>query len=472
MTLANSMPTPATIHSDNLPNIVLIGRANVGKSTLFNKLIEENKALVSTIAGTTRTNNEGDVLWRGKYMHLIDTGGQDTEENEAFAQEIFDQAEEALSEADIIIMVVDAKVGVLPQERELAKRLQKQAHKQKIELLFLANKVDNARIEKRIEDNEWLKLGLGKPYAVSAASGRGIGDFLDVLVSKANKLSTRPKKKKEFNKDNSIRVSLIGKPNAGKSSLFNKLIGQDKVIVSDVAHTTREPFDTTITFQATKTKKQTVTFVDTAGIRRKARVKGFLEREGIKKSIQSIEDSDVVLLVLDGSESISSQDLQLGGLVEKRSKSVIIIVNKWDLAEDNSEQNRNAVKKMVYRHFPHLDFAPLLFTSGKTGYRIHDIFPLIMRVMNARKTEIPEAVLETFIEEIQRIHRPSRGKGTRHPKIKGFRQVHANPPIFDLLIKYKTSIHRSYVHFIENKLRERFDFTGTPIVIKMTKIRR
>jgi len=465
------MPTPGVIEQDNLPVVVLTGRANVGKSTFFNKLVEENKALVSTIAGTTRTNNEADVLWRGKYIHLIDTGGQDTSENEAFDEDIYAQAESALEQADIVVMIVDAKVGMLPQERELARRLQKQVKKTGAELMLIANKVDNTRIERNLADPEWLKLALGEPFPVSAANGRGVGDFLDTVYSKLHSRPVRPKQKKEVDRKETLRISLIGKPNVGKSSLFNKLIGQEKVIVSDIAHTTREPFDTDMVYDHNG-KKQHMTFVDTAGIRRKARVKGFLERGGIRKSIQSIEESDLILLTLDGNDPISSQDLQLGGLIERRSKSVIILINKWDLSEDNSQTRRSEVEKMVRSHFPHLDFAPIMFVSGMTGYRVHDIFPMIMSVAQARKTEIPERVLEKFMDEIQKVHRPSRGKGTRHPKIMGFKQVNSDPPIFDLQIKYRTSIHRSYIHFIENRLRDRFDFTGTPIVIKMTKMRR
>lgn len=468
------MPTPAHITSDQLPHVLLIGRANVGKSSLFNKLTEENKALVSTIAGTTRTNNEGDIIWRGKEIHLIDTGGQDTEENELFAKEIVDQAEDALERADIIVMVVDAKVGILPQERELARKLQKIAKKTTADIIFIANKVDNSKIENKLDDPEWLKLALGRPLPVSAASGRGVGDFLDEVYKLANKRSVRPKKVRQKNEE-TISVSLVGKPNVGKSSMFNKLIGQDKVIVSDVAHTTREPFDTTVTYESalgTKKKKHTITFVDTAGVRRKARVSGFLEREGIKKTVGAIEKSDIVLLVIDGSEPISSQDLQLGGLVKKRSKSVIIVINKWDLSEDNSETQRNHVKKVVRSHFPHLDFAPIIFVSGKTGYRIHDLFPLIIRVMEARKTSIPAATLNKFLETSMRQHKPSRGKGTRQPKILGMKQLNVNPPIFEIKIKYRTSIHRSYISYLENKLREQFDFIGAPIVIKMTKLRK
>lgn len=466
------MPTPAKIKNENLPIVVLVGRANVGKSTLFNTLIEEKKALVSTVAGTTRTNNEGDVLWRGSYFHVIDTGGQDTKENENFSEEILSQAESALKQADIVVMVVDAKTGPLPQERDLARKLQKQTQKLGTKLLLVVNKCDNAKLRASLENQEWLKLALGKPIGVSAANGAGVGDFLDIIHKIIDELPDKTREKEEMDRRDIIRVSLVGKPNVGKSSLFNKLIGQDKVIVSDIAHTTREPFDTLVAYKPDEERSYTIKFVDTAGMRRKAKVSGYLERAGIGKTIQSVEDSDIVLLVLDASEPIASQDLQLGGLIEKRSKSVIIVVNKWDLAEDTSEKKRNEVINGIREVFAHLDFAPIIFTSGKTGYRIHDIFPLIVRVMNARKTEVPGNVLEKFIRDIQKMHRPSRGKGTRHPEIMGMKQLRANPQIFEIFIKHRTSIHRSYLHFIENKLREYFDFTGSPIIIKMTKLKK
>lgn len=466
------MATPASIHNDNFPIVVLVGRVNVGKSTLFNKLIEEKKALVSTIAGTTRTNNEGDVLWRGNYFHVIDTGGQDTEINEDFADEIISQAESAIKKAHVIVLVTDAKIGPLPQDKELARKLQKQARKQGASLILVANKADNSKARAGLESADWLKLALGKPMSVSAANGAGVGDFLDSVHAIIDALPEKSRSKEDVDRREVIRVSLVGKPNVGKSSLFNKLIGEDKVIVSEIAHTTRESFDTTVQYQPSEENSYTITFVDTAGMRRKSKVSGYLERAGIGKTIESIENSDMVLLVLDGAEPIASQDLQLGGLIEKRSKSVIIVINKWDLAEDTSDKRRNEVVEGIRATLPHLDFAPVIFTSGKTGYRTHDIFPLIIRVMNARKTEVPNSVLEKFIEDIQKMHRPSRGKGTRHPHIMGMKQLRGNPPIFEIFIKHRTSIHRSYVHFIENKLREYFDFTGAPIIIKMTKLKK
>ncbi|PIZ96362.1 MAG: ribosome biogenesis GTPase Der, partial [Candidatus Magasanikbacteria bacterium CG_4_10_14_0_2_um_filter_33_14] len=297
-----------TLLKNNLPTIALLGRANVGKSTFFNTLISENKALVSNIAGTTRNNNEGIIVWRGKEINVIDTGGVDNDQNEFFANEILVQAEKALEEADILIMLVDAKSLLLPQERELAKKIKAKYKNKKI--FLVANKADSKRDILNL-DQSYFKLGLGEPFLISATNGKGVGDLLDILYKELGRASVRPKKVKAESK--TIKVSLIGKPNVGKSSIFNKLIGEEKVIVSDLAHTTREPFDTDIEYEMNG-KKQKVTFVDTAGIRRKAKVDGFLEKEGIKRSIETIANSDIILLVIDGSEPISSQDMQLGGL--------------------------------------------------------------------------------------------------------------------------------------------------------------
>lgn len=465
------MASPTTPTTRRLPTAVIIGRANVGKSSLFNKLIEDKKALVSDIAGTTRTNNEGEILWRGKNVRIIDTGGPDNSENERFTDEIIRQSEQAVAEADAIIFVADSRVGILPQERLLIKKLRESPISKKIPIIFVASKCDKPKQDGDIGGKAWLSLGLGAPHPVSAASGRGIGDFLDVLYTAVSKGSNRPKILAPEPTKRPVRVSIIGKPNVGKSSLFNKLIGEEKVIVSDIAHTTREPFDTTLQYEEDG-KKHTITFVDTAGIRRKAKVEGDLERQGVAKSIEMIGKSDIVLLVIDGNEPISTQDLQLGGLLEQHSRSTIIILNKWDLTDDSSDTHRQEVKEKIYKHFPHLKYAPIVFVSGKTGFRVHQIFPLILQVEKARATVVPTRELDDFLHEVVREHRPARGKGTRHPGLVGIRQLGASPPVFELFIKYRTSLHLSYVHFLENKLRERFDFFGTPIVIKLTKMKR
>ncbi len=464
------MATPAKIITDNLPVIVLVGRVNVGKSTLFNRLIEEKKALVSDIPGTTRTVNEGLMLWRGKYCKIIDTGGLTFTDEVVLEKEIKEQTEKAVRQADLVVFVTDAQDGILPQEKELAKLIRRTTEKP---IIFVANKTDSNFLEKNLYQPEWKKLGLGEPFPVSAANGRNLGDFLDLIYKHLTKIKKTPKRK--ITTEKIINISLIGKPNVGKSSIFNKLIGEEKVIVSPLPHTTREPHDTLVDYHYQidgKEEIMKINFIDTAGIRRKTKVEGGLEGQGVMRSIKIAEESEIILFVIDGTETISTQDRQLGGLLEKRVKSVIILVNKWDLAEDNSDSARNEVKKMVYSYFPHLDFAPILFVSGKNGYRIHNIFPEIIKAHEARRTVIPEDALHQFIKHTIKEHLPSRGKGTRHPEILGFKQLDINPPVFEMYIKPKTSLHESYVRFVERRLREQFDFYATPIIIRLTKLKR
>jgi len=454
------MATPAKIIDQNLPMVVLVGRVNVGKSTLFNRIIEIQKALVSKIPGTTRTRNINIATWRGKNFNIVDTGGLTFSEDVPLETEIIAQTELALKEADVVVFIVDIQSGILPQERELAKRLIKNKNK----VIFVANKADNERLRSEIYESDLMKLGLGEPFPISAANGANVGNLLDEIYKKMGKSGTRPKKVKAFNP---IKIALIGKPNVGKSSLFNKLIGKEQVIVSDLAHTTREPHDMLV-----EVDKQPLLFVDTAGIRKKAKVHGELEQEGVGKSIQMIKKADIVLLLLDASEPITSQDQQLGGLLRESTKSVIIVVNKWDLAEDNEDSARNEAKEKIYAQFPHLDFAPIIFVSAKTQYRTHQIFPLIFRAWEERHKVLPPEELKEYFKKITKEHRPARGKGTRHPKIVSFEQIHNNPPMFEMCIQSKTSVHYSYVHYIENRLREKFGFFAAPIVIKLTKLKR
>ncbi|MFA5061542.1 MAG: ribosome biogenesis GTPase Der [Patescibacteria group bacterium] len=454
------MATPAKIITHDLPTIALVGRVNVGKSTLFNRITETNKALVSKIPGTTRTRNIAVAAWRGKNFNLVDTGGLTFSNKIPLEDEIIKQTEMAMAEADLILFVIDIQAGILPQERELAKRLIKNKNK----VVFVANKADGAKWRDTIYDKDILSLGFGEPFPVSATNGANLGNLLEIIYKRLGKISKRPKKLKKINP---IKVAVIGKPNVGKSSIFNKLIGKDQVIVSGLAHTTREPHDMLVMVD-----KQPILFIDTAGIRRKSHVSGELEKEGVAKSIQAIKKADIVLLLLDAGEPVTNQDQQLAGLLRESTKSVILIINKWDLADSNEDHFRNEVKDKIRSEFPHLDFAPIIFTSAKTEYRVHQIFPLIARAWEERHKIIPEADLRGFFKKITKEHRPARGKGTRHPEILSFHQIHNNPPMFEMRIKSKTSVHFSYVHYIENRLREQFGFFGAPIIIKLTKIRR
>jgi len=368
------MATPAKIIVSNLPTAVLVGRVNVGKSTLFNRLTETTHALVSDIPGTTRTRNVGTVHWRGKSFQLVDTGGLTFDETVPLEKDIIEQTETAIKSADLILFVVDLQDELLPQEKELAKHLLKKYRGNK-QIILIGNKADSAGIRQNIYNQEWQKLGLGLPTPVSATNGSNIGDLIDLIYKSLAKSKKRPKVEVE---KTALKVAIIGKPNVGKSSLFNKLIGEPRVIVSDMPHTTREPHDTLIEMDGAR-----IIFVDTAGIRRKTKVAGELERQGIGKSLDAINRSDIVLFVLDAAEPISDQDKQLGGFLEEHAKSVILVINKWDLAEDNEDGFRNEVKERIYKYFPHLSYAPIVFVSAKTEYRVHQIFPLIKQAAEA-----------------------------------------------------------------------------------------
>ncbi|MDO8499919.1 MAG: ribosome biogenesis GTPase Der [bacterium] len=458
------MGSPAVIVDLKIPTVALVGRVNVGKSTLFNRLTETQHAMVSKIAGTTRTRNVGIVTWRGTNFRLVDTGGLTFTEDIPLEDDIIRQTELAVKEADLVIMVSDVAEGILPQEKELAKKFLAR-YKDK-PLLFVANKADSPSLRLRVHDREWRSLELGEPIPVSAQNGSGTGDLLDsiyAIISKTKGAS----KPKALDDVRPIKIAIVGKPNVGKSSLFNKLIGEDRVIVSDIPHTTREPHDTLVEWEGIR-----MLFVDTAGIRKKTKVHGELEKLGIGKSIEMIDRSDIVLFVLDANEPITDQDKQLAGLLREHTKSVIIVVNKWDQAEGNDDAFRNDVYTMIYVNFPHIDFAPIILVSAATEYRVHQIFPLIKRAWEERHTVIPETELKEFIKATTRRHLPSRGKGVRHPSIIDFNQLGANPPVFDLLLKYKTDLSMSYINYLENRLREKFGFYASPIIIKLSKMKR
>jgi GTP-binding protein len=457
------MATLAKIKESNLPTVVLIGRVNVGKSTLFNRLTESAHALVSDVPGTTRTRNIKNVAWRGKNFCLIDTGGLTFDKSVPLETDIMEQTDTALKEADLILFVVDLQDNVLPQEKELAKKIRNKYKKNK-QILLIGNKADTAIDREKIFDKEWSSLALGIPFPVSAINGSNTGDLLDLIFKNLSKTKTRPKKIIE---KPAIKIALIGKPNVGKSLLFNKLIGEDRVIVSDMPHTTREPHDTLVDVEG-----EQMIFIDTAGIRRKTKVGHELERQGIGKSLEAIERADVILFVIDASEPVSDQDKQLGGFLQKHAKSVIIIVNKWDLAEDNEDAFRNEVKARVIKYFPHLDYAPIIFVSALTQYKIHQIFPLIKQAVEGKKTIVSNEELREFLNKMVRLHKPSRGKGVRHPKILGFKQIDSDPPVFEIDIKQKTSLHVSYVYFLKRRMREYWNFFASPIIIKMRKIKR
>ena len=463
-----------------LPLVVIFGRTNVGKSTLFNCLIEKQQALVSKIEGTTRDSNIGQVSWRGKTFQLIDTGGiidlkyltgkkLKMEDIEAKVQM---QVREYLQRADLILFLVDNKTGLLPQDKQMALLLKKilphpipLLSKERVpdragEVLLVANKVDS--IKQHPKTAEFYKLSLGKPISVSAANGSGTGDLLDIIVKK---ISPHPVpllgKERVPDRAGEVSICIIGKPNVGKSSLLNAILGYQRVIVSPTPHTTREPQDTDVTY-----KSQSIKLIDTAGISKKgAKTKG-LEKFGIQKSLAALKKSDIALLIIDISQDITHQDAKLVEEIIDRKKSLILIANKWDLIK---ERNTKQYTNYIYGKLPFAQFAPIQFTSALTGEKTGKVLDLAIEMYEQRQKQLSNSQLSHFLNRIVKIHKPAKGKGTKHPRIYELTQIKTNPPKFEIRIGVKDNLHFSYIRFIENRLREKYGFLGTPITIKITK---
>ncbi len=442
-----------------LPQIVLFGRTNVGKSTLFNCLTEKRHAITADKEGTTRDSNIGVVEWEGKQFELVDTGGiidlkyltekkQKTDDIEAKVQQ---QARDYLTRADLILFLVDTKTGLLPQDRQMASIIKKdEAIKKKT--IVIANKADNPKL--RLDTAEFNKLGMGEPIPVSAASGSGTGDMLDYLVKKIKKAKIAPYTPSP---KPSINVCIIGKPNVGKSSLLNAVLGYERVIVSDIAHTTREPQDTDIIY-----KDKLVKLIDTAGISRKGTKTKGLEKYGIEKSLKSLKQSDIALLVLDISQVITHQDLKLVEEIVKRKNSFIIIANKWDLVE---EKDTKRYTEYIYTKMPFATYAPIQFTSALTKSKVNKILDLILEIKEQREKKIGDKSLDRLLKKLVKIHKPPKAKGTKRPRVYSLKQVYTDPPKFEVRIGAKDTLDNSYLRFIENRLREKYGFLGTPITV-------
>lgn len=453
---------------NNLPLVVLCGRTNVGKSTLFNCLTEKRQALVSDIAGTTRDSNLGLVEWSNSAFELVDTAGIldwrylltkkiATDSIDAQTQK---QARSYLDQADLILFIVDAKAGILPEDKEIAAALKKSERYRK-KIMLIANKVDNFRFSS--EAAQFNKLGLGEPVPVSAASSMGTGDLLDLVITTID--NERKNKKAPENKNqDAINVCLIGKPNVGKSSLLNAILGYERVIVSPIAHTTREPQNTDLIYQ-----EKNITLVDTAGISKQGTKSKGLEKPGILKSLKSLDKADIALLILDLSEPITHQDSKIIQEIVDRRKSLVFIANKWDLVE-----NRDTKKwtESIYDKLPFATWAPLQFISAKTGEKVNKILDLILKIAAERQLELSSSQCTKFLSQVVKLHRPAKGKGLKAPRIYEFKQVKNNPPHFIVRIGPNDDLHFSYVRFMENRLRERYGFTGTPIHITVTKERK
>lgn len=478
------------MNKNQTPLIVIFGRTNVGKSTLFNCLTEKKTALVSNVSGTTRDSNIGDLSWRGRSFRLVDTGGIEnlgimtanrrTQKKYRRSGDIETrvqlQARDYLLRADLILFLVDARDGLLPQDREMSLEIKKILPdiKKTDKIILVANKADSPRLRK--ETAEFNALGLGEPTPVSAANGSGTGDLLDIIADKTAVAAPEPEPvdsdiAETPEAERPIRVAIIGKPNVGKSSLVNKLLGEERVIVSPVPHTTREPQNIDITYQGRR-----ITFIDTAGISKKgqrltrhARIKN-LEKFSIIKSLAVLKKADIALLVVDINEDLTHQESRLvEEIIVKTKTSLIIVANKWDLIKSR-EPKRYQGK--IYMSLPFATWAPIHFSSALTGEKVKRIPDLILKVAAERNIIINDNALSKFLSKIVKKHLPSKAKGTKHPHIYALKQLRTNPPKFMVQVGAKDTIHFSYLHFIENRLREKFGFSGTPITIFVENGRR
>lgn len=455
----------------DIPLVAIIGRTNVGKSTLFNRLVEKNQALVSPIENTTRDFNINQVNWRGFDFQILDTAGVisssslkrkmeiDEDGVQRIEQKVQKQVYDLIKKADLLLFVVDNKAGLLAEDKNIVNFLKKRDYQKKT--LLVSNKVDN--FKQRGDVSEFSKLSISDPLAISALTGSGTGDLLDVVVENLKKgIKIQAVEKKEEKEElEKINLCIIGKPNVGKSSLLNSLLGYERVIVSEIPHTTREPQNTEIIYQ-----NKTLNIIDTAGISKKGSKSDGLEKYGIIKSLKSLREADIVLLVVDINDEITKQDSKIVEQIVNEGKSFIIIANKWDLIED---RNTKYWTKKINGHFPFIIWSPILFVSALKGEKTNKIFDLVLKIDDARKTKISDTVLSGFLNKMIKKHKPTRGRGVKHPRIFSFKQTWVNPPKFEVRIGSQEDLHDSYLRFLENRLRENFDFFGTPIRVSVKK---
>jgi GTP-binding protein len=431
------------------PIVAIVGRPNVGKSTLFNRLVGERRAIVEDMPGTTRDRVYGTTDWGGIEFTIIDTGGlQDdqeiqTESHNEIARNTRNQAQAAIDEADAIVFIVDGKHGLTAGDHEVAEMLRR-AHKPTI---LAANKAESS--ERRDNVFEFYELGLGDPIAISAYHGTGTGDLLDKIVE------ALPEAEAEEELEGP-RIAIVGRPNVGKSRLLNALLGQERSIVSDVPGTTRDSIDTQVTWAG-----QPVTLIDTAGIRRRGRVEQGIEQFSVIRSMRAIDRSDVVLLVIDATEDFTAQDLHIAGYVEEQKKGIVIVINKWDLIEKDTK-TMDEYRERAREQLDFVPYAPMVFVSAKFGQRVNQVLDTALMVVAERDKRVPTSALNTLLRESVSAHPPPSRPG-KWLKFYYATQADVAPPTFVFFCNDPAQIHFSYRRYLENRLRDAFGFTGTPI---------
>jgi len=427
------------------PMVAIIGKPNVGKSTFFNYIVGKKLSIVEDMPGVTRDRVYGEANWRGRNFILIDTGGIEPESNDIILSQMKTQANIAINIADVIIFLTDIKQGVTAADEEIALMLRKSKKK----VVLVCNKADN--FGKTSDDiYEFYNLGLGDPHPVSSTNALGIGDVLDAIYEEF------PPKDENEEDDEIINVAVIGKPNVGKSSLVNKILGEDRVIVSNIAGTTRDAIDSY--FENDKGKYN---FIDTAGIRKKSKVNESIEKFSIMRSLLAIERADVCLMLIDATEGVTEQDTKIAGEAHEAGKGVIIVINKWDEIEKETGTLEN-YKKEVYNKLGYLTYAPMLFISAKTGQRVDKLFELINKVAENNAMRVSTSMLNQVINEAIAVVQPPTDKG-RRLKILYATQASTKPPTFVIFVNNKELFHFSYERYLVNQIRTNFGLEGTPI---------
>ena len=427
------------------PIVAVVGRPNVGKSTLFNALAKQKISIVKDTPGITRDRIYADVSWLDRAFTLIDTGGIEPDSKDIILSQMREQAEIAISTADVILFMVDVRQGLVDADSKVADMLRR-SHKP---VVLVVNKVDN--FEKYMTDvYEFYNLGIGDPHPISASNQLGIGDMLDEVIGYFGNEGT------EEEEDERIRVAIVGKPNVGKSSLINKMIGENRLIVSDIAGTTRDAVDTPV-----KHNGKEYVFIDTAGLRRKNKIKEELERYMIVRTVSAVERADIVILVIDAVEGVTEQDAKIAGIAHERGKAVIIAVNKWDAIEkDNKTVNQYTSR--VREILSYMPYAEITFISAVTGQRLNKLFDLIDMVAENHAMRISTGVLNEIMAEAVALQQPPSDKGKRL-RLYYITQAGVKPPTFVIFVNDKELMHFSYTRYIENKIREAFGFKGTPL---------
>ena len=431
------------------PIVAIVGRPNVGKSTLFNRLIGERRAIVEDEPGTTRDRVYGTTDWGGVEFTIIDTGGlQDDQElvgepTDVLARHTRDQAHAAIAEADVIVFMVDGKAGMNAGDHEVAEILRR-ADKPTI---LVANKAES--VDRRDAVYEFYELGLGDPLAISSYHGTATGDLLDRIVEALPAVE-------EDEEIEGPAIAIVGRPNVGKSRLLNALIGQERSIVSDIPGTTRDSLDTVLEWAG-----QPVTLIDTAGIRRRGRIDRGIEQYSVLRSMRAIDRADVVLLVIDATEGFTAQDLHIAGYVAEQKKGIVVVVNKWDLVEKDSS-TMDEFREEARRQLDFMPYAPLVFVSAKFGQRVHQVLDTALAVVSERHKRVPTAALNKMLKEAVAAHPPPSKPG-KWLKFYYATQADISPPTFIIFVNDPTQIHFTYRRFLENQLRDAFGFTGTAI---------